>query len=162
MRTRAQIEDEIRAQLPQIRERSRLAAEIEPRAAAAWYDPVRDLVMIQLTSGSVVGIRRSEGRGLENATAAQLGAVEVDPGGEGLHWEELDADISVPGIIYRVLGIRRWAASWSASEAGSRTSSRKAAAARANGAKGGRPRRGAEAKAPEEPLSEPPTRKRAA
>jgi hypothetical protein len=96
--------------------------------------------MVQVKSGPVFGFSPSGEPDLRQATADQLAAVEVFPGGEGLHWEELDADISVPGLIWDLFGVEKWAAYWSARKAGSRTSARKAAAARQNGAKGGRPR----------------------
>ena len=57
-------------------------------------------------------------------------------GGEGLGWEEMDSHISVPGIMFDLLNVRGWYAKW----LGSATSEAKAAAARENGKKGGRPR----------------------
>jgi hypothetical protein len=56
--------------------------------------------------------------------------------GYGLHWEALDVDLSIPGLIAGIFGTR----SYMARRAGQATSPAKAAAARANGAKGGRPR----------------------
>jgi len=57
--------------------------------------------------------------------------------GYGLHWEDLDVDLSVPGLLSGLLGT----AGYMAGRAGRSTSPAKAAAARANGARGGRPRR---------------------
>jgi len=68
--------------------------------------------------------------------------VEVSPGGSGLHWEALDIDLSVPGPLLSSLG-RAQQRSELARLAGRTTSRLKAAAARANGAKGGRPRKAA-------------------
>lgn len=59
--------------------------------------------------------------------------------GYGLHWEELDVDLSLPGLMAGIFGTR----TWMARRAGQATSAAKAAAARANGAKGGRPRKAA-------------------
>jgi len=110
---------------------------VEPRAVKAWYDAKRNLVMFQVRNGCVFGFPPSEGMGLETATPEQLARVDPDFwGGEALHWEELDADISVPGIMFDLLNVRGWYAKWM----GSATSEAKAAAARANGKKGGRPR----------------------
>src|SRR3546814_11474946 len=75
-------------------------------------------------------------QGLEGATDDQLAAVEILGQGYGLHWEALDADLSVPGLMAGLLGTK----AWMARRAGQATSAAKAAAARANGAKGGRPR----------------------
>jgi hypothetical protein len=76
-------------------------------------------------------------QGLNQATAEQLGEVEIIGAGYGLHWEALDLDYSVPGLVSGVFGT----AKWMAARAGRTVSPAKAAAARANGAKGGRPRK---------------------
>ena len=68
-----------------------------------------------------------------------IAAVEVLPQGRGLHWEALDVDISLPGLVNGIFGTRAYMARF----AGQSTSPAKAAAARANGAKGGRPRKAA-------------------
>jgi predicted butyrate kinase (DUF1464 family) len=57
-----------------------------------------------------------------------------------LHWEDLDADLSVPGLLLSSIG-RSERLSELARLAGRAKSPAKAAAARANGAKGGRPRK---------------------
>jgi len=125
--------------------RHRYEERVEPRAVRAWYDAERDLVMFELKNGCVFGFPSREGQGLENATPEQIAQVEATLwGGEALHWEELDADISVPGIMFDLLNVRAWYAKWM----GSATSPAKAAAARENGKKGGRPRTKAPAAKP--------------
>jgi hypothetical protein len=49
-------------------------------------------------------------QGLENATDAQLSRVEILGVGFGLHWEELDADVSVEGLLAGRFGSRRYMA----------------------------------------------------
>lgn len=58
-------------------------------------------------------------------------------GGFGLHWETLDLEHAEPGLVNGVFGT----AKWMAARAGRATSPAKAAAARENGRKGGRPRK---------------------
>jgi hypothetical protein len=96
--------------------------------------------MIELTSGYVLGFPVQTVPALRKASVAQLAAVEVTPGGGGLHWEELDADLSVAGLLLSSVG-RRQKVSELARLAGQTKTTAKAAAARANGAKGGRPRK---------------------
>lgn len=59
--------------------------------------------------------------------------------GYGLHWDALDTDLSVPGLLVGLFGTK----SFMARHAGRATSPAKAGAARANGAKGGGPRKAA-------------------
>ena len=117
-------------------EAARLA---EPRAAAVRYDRQLDRVVVELTNGCTFAFPPRLAQGLETATADELAQVEVLGTGSGLHWEALDADLSVPRLLTGLFGT----ASHMARRAGRVTSPAKAAAARANGAKGGRPRRSA-------------------
>jgi hypothetical protein len=133
MLTEAEIWEKVRA----AQARGKQDHLIEPWAVKAWYDDAANLVMVQIRNGCVFGFPPREGQGIENATPEQLARVSIEPsGGEAVHWEELDADISVPGIMFDLLNVRGWYAKWM----GSATSEAKAAAARENGKKGGRPR----------------------
>lgn len=78
--------------------------------------------------------------GMKAATPDQLAGVEIAGAGSGLHWEALDVDLSVPALMAGSFGTKAWMREL-ARRAGSVTSPAKAAAARANGAKGGRPRK---------------------
>jgi hypothetical protein len=96
--------------------------------------------MMELSSGIIFGFPASSIPALAKATPAQLVAVELSPGGGGLHWEQLDADLSVPGLLLSAIG-RSQKLTELARLAGQTKSFAKAAASRENGAKGGRPRR---------------------
>jgi hypothetical protein len=88
----------------------------EPRAVRAEYDAERGVVMIQLRSGCWFGFPPTADPYLRDATPEQLAQVEVW-WGDGLHWEELDADISVPGVIFHELDVPAWAPRWLATSA---------------------------------------------
>jgi hypothetical protein len=126
------LDDEIDAALA----RGRHARVSEPRAAAARYDPKLGRMIVDLTNGCTFAFPPHLAQGLETATDDQLSQVEILGNGYGLHWEALDADLSVPGLLAGLFGSQ----AYMARRAGQATSPAKAAAARANGAKGGRPR----------------------
>ena len=125
------------AQIGAALERGRAVRPEEPRAATAHYDRGLDRVVVELTNGCTFAFPPRLAQGLEAATADQLAQVEVLGAGGGLHWEALDTDLSVPGLLAGLFGTK----AYMARHAGRATSPAKAAAARANGAKGGRPRR---------------------
>lgn len=118
-------------------DRGRTVRQQEPRAATAQYDRQLDRVVVELTNGCTFAFPPRLAQGLETATPDQLAQVEVLGAGGGLHWEALDADLSVPGLLAGLFGTR----AYMARHAGQATSPAKAAAARTNGAKGGRPRK---------------------
>lgn len=110
------------------------------RAVAAHYDVRTGRVMLELSSGCLFGFPARAIPALAQATPEELAAVQLSPGGGALHWEGLDADLSIPGLLLasveRPERLRELARL-----AGRTRSPAKAAAARANGAKGGRPRK---------------------
>ncbi len=120
-------------------ERGRLARLQEPRAASARYDARSGRVVVELTNGCTFAFPPRLARGLEAASADQLARIEILGAGYGLHWDDLDADLSVPGLLAGLLGTR----AHMARQAGRASSAAKAAASRANGAKRGRPRKAA-------------------
>lgn len=120
-------------------ERGRLAAAGEPRAAAVRYDRKLRRVVVELTNGCTFAFPPHLAQGLEHATEEELETVEILGAGYGLHWEALDADFTVPGLLAGIFGTK----AYMARRAGQATSPAKAAAARANGMKGGRPRKSA-------------------
>jgi hypothetical protein len=128
------------AALAAARRRSAVADQAEPCASAARYDAQSGRIVVDLTYGCVFAFPARALEGLAQASAADLAAVEITAAGLGLHWEALDADFTVPGLIMGLFGTRAWMAREQARRAGATTSPVKAAAARENGRKGGRPR----------------------
>jgi len=112
-----------------------------PRAVSAHYDRASGRVVVELSSRIAVSFRPVDTQGLEHAKAADLAAIELSPSGFGIHFPRLDADLYVPALLEGFLGSRKWMAARLGEAGGKSRSGAKKAAARANGLKGGRPRR---------------------
>lgn len=121
--------------------RGRAALESEPRATAARYSRKTGRVTVDLANGCAYVFPADLVQDLSEASPDELADVEVDGVGFNLHWPKLDADVYVPALVAGVFGTKDWISKAMARQAGRKTSSAKAAAARANGAKGGRPRK---------------------
>lgn len=112
---------------------------VGPRAVAARYDTATGRIEIDLDNGCLFAFPAELGQGLRGASPEQLTEVEVDPAGD-LHWETLDVDMHTTYALQGLFGSKRWMREL-ARELGRIKSPAKAAAARANGRKGGRPRK---------------------
>jgi hypothetical protein len=70
---------------------------IEPAAIRAWAE--ERMIYIELTDGRIVGFPADRFKLLSRATDEQLAKVQLRLNGFALRWEELDEDITVPGIV---------------------------------------------------------------
>jgi Protein of unknown function (DUF2442) len=112
-----------------------------PTATAARYDRRTGRLVIDLSSGLSIAFRPRDAQGFEQAKPEQLTKIEISPSGLGLHFPAIDAEIYLPGLLEGFLGSRRWMAAQLGKAGGSATSRAKAAAVRANGKLGGRPKK---------------------
>lgn len=110
-------------------------------AARAGYDARSKRLRIELVSGVGVSIPVAMIQGLNHVPVAVIRDVRVDGGGYGLHWPSLDLDLAVPDLIAGCFGSRTWMSAL-ARRGGAAKSAAKQRAARENGRKGGRPRKG--------------------
>jgi hypothetical protein len=69
----------------------------EPAAVRAWTEG--RTVFVELHDGRIVGFPSNRFRRLANATEEQLANLRLEVNGYALRWEELDEDITVPGIV---------------------------------------------------------------
>ena len=133
-------DEEFERQFAQATERGERRLQTEPRARSAHYDTRHGRVVIELTNGCVFMFPARLAQGLRNASARELGEIEIMAHGVALRWPKLDADFTVAGIVSGIFGTRAWMAELGR-RGGSVTSEAKAAAVRENGRKGGRPRK---------------------
>lgn len=109
-------------------------------AERVGFDAATQRIVLDLRRGLTLLIAPEMLGELDGATTDQLANVLLLPGGLALEWPDLDVDISVPGLLVDLIGTGPLL-----SEVGKRgrgkTSALKAKASRANGAKGGRPRK---------------------
>lgn len=80
-------------------ERGRLLFETEPHAKAARYDRKSKRMILELTNGATFAFSPQLVQGLGDATPEQLEDIEISGQGYGLHWEALDVDYSVGGLL---------------------------------------------------------------
>jgi hypothetical protein len=114
----------------------------EPRVIEADYKPGPglNLLILKLSNGQRRAIPIENIQGLQNATKAQIAQVKITGNGTGLHWPTLDVDHYIPNLLRDVYGTRQWMAEIGR-RGGATISPAKRKSARANGRKGGRPRK---------------------
>lgn len=133
------IKKEMRANFARASRAGRRVARIEPRAAGVEYRAREHVLRIELTNGAALTLPVKLIPELRKASSRHIREVEILGRGGGLHFETLDLDLSVPGLFSSVFAGPEWLAELGR-VGGRKSSAAKAAAARRNGRKGGRPR----------------------
>lgn len=67
------------------------------RARRAWVE--NGWICVRLDDDREIRFPAEKSRRLRGGTPEQLARLEIICGGEGLHWPELDEDLSVQGIL---------------------------------------------------------------
>jgi hypothetical protein len=112
-----------------------------PLAVSVRYDRRRDRVIVSLNTGLELAFPPKLAEGLQDAAPADLADIEVSPSGFGIHFPKLDAQLYLPALLKGVFGSKKWMAAQLGAAGGRSRSRAKAAAARANGKRGGRPQK---------------------
>ena len=110
-----------------------------PRAVTAAYNRKTKTISVEMNNGASFSFPPHLAQFLEDGKPTQWADVQVSPMGTGLHWPQLDADLSIQGLLEGLFGSHAWLKAHAA-RAGGVKSEAKAMAARLNGAKGGRPK----------------------
>jgi hypothetical protein len=114
-----------------------------PIPASVRFDAVSERVIVEFTNGASFLFPARAVEGLQDASPHQLTDVEL-LGETGLHWESLDVDYTIAGLMNGIFGTRAFMESRyreALRRGGQSRSEAKIAASRANGAKGGRPKK---------------------
>jgi hypothetical protein len=69
----------------------------EPTAIRAWVEG--RTIYLELTDGRIIGFPADRFKILKKASAEELQEVSLRLNGFALRWENLDEDITVPGIV---------------------------------------------------------------
>ncbi len=109
-----------------------------PIPVAVRFDRATERIVVDFVNGATFLVPARALEGLENATIDELAEVEL-LGETGLHWESLDVDYTIQGLMAGIFGSRVFMDAQR--RGGQSRSPAKVAASRANGAKGGRPRK---------------------
>ena len=70
---------------------------LEPIGLRAWAEG--RTIYVELRDGRVIAFPADRFHRLSQATNEQLAKVQLEVNGYALRWEELDEDITVPGIV---------------------------------------------------------------
>lgn len=128
------------AELNQAKQRWEAERAQRPIPVSVRFDMPSGRIVVEFTNGAAFMVPARSLEGLADASDEQLAEVEL-LGETGLHWERLDVDYSISGLMSGVFGSRAFMEAQR--KGGQSKSPAKVAASRANGAKGGRPRKSA-------------------
>jgi Protein of unknown function (DUF2442) len=71
--------------------------EVEPAAIRVWVE--KRIVFLELVDGRIVGFPADRFRILSKASDAELQGVQLELNGSALRWEQIDEDLTVPGVV---------------------------------------------------------------
>ncbi len=78
------------------------AADTEVKATRAWYED--GWVCVRLADEREVRFPAAKNRRLRKGASEQIARIELICDGTGLHWPELDEDLSVAGVLEGRIG----------------------------------------------------------
>lgn len=104
------------------------------------YDPATERIVVQLANGADFSLPVSIIPRVARATEEERADVAPSTTEPGIRWDALDLEIYVPLLMAMLIGEDAWKRA-AGRQLGSITSAAKARASRANGAKGGRPKK---------------------
>jgi hypothetical protein len=98
----------IQSQIDQVRETAIIADSLEPRAELVYYDYEQKKIVLNLKNGCCFLFSPDLVQGLADEDEKLIAEVEITPSKEGLHWEILDVDLSIPALLMGMFGTKKW------------------------------------------------------
>jgi Protein of unknown function (DUF2442) len=132
-------EEAIQAQIQKAKAAWVELASAEPYAESVEFECQSAQFTIRLSNGVYFIFPSSLIQEIVEASPNDLADVHLSANGNSIHWDKLDVDFSISGLIARILGSKISLAELGR-QGGKQTSIAKAEAAKQNGKKGGRPR----------------------
>lgn len=88
-----------------------MSAELsKPRAESVSYDRSSGRVVVHLTNRCRFEFPARLVQGLEHASDKEVAAVRTIGCGSGLHWEKMDVDLSIAGLLSGIFGTKKYMA----------------------------------------------------
>lgn len=106
---------------------------------SARFDAATGLINVDFSNGCSFSFPARLAQGLEEASPEALAEVEILGEGYGLHWEKLDVDLSISGLLAGLFGAKAFMDRQRAARVGASISQANAEAAQQNGRRFGRP-----------------------
>ncbi len=131
-------DQQIEAQINAAIDRQSKIDAVEPRANKVICEAGR--ITLNFNNGATFSFLAKSVEAIASLTPEILATVTLTPSGKGLRWDEPDIDLSIQGLLLGIFGSIVWMREIAA-KGGSSTSKKKQAASRANGKKGGRPKK---------------------
>ncbi|HEY1395080.1 DUF2442 domain-containing protein [Roseateles sp.] len=141
MRIKAQLVDDVPVTEDGMRRAVATRQSRTPQAVSVQFLPSRQSLLIGFADQSAIALPIVKFPELDALDPAELDRLAIGFGGQALCLEEKDMHISIQGMIAASDSLMGLAASMVAASNGRRISAAKSEAARANGRKGGRPRK---------------------
>lgn len=101
-------DEEFERQFAEATKRGEEALRTEPQAKSAIYDRASNRLVIEMKNSTTLIVPCNVMQGLRDADPELIAEVELMPRGAALHWERLDQDFSVAGLLAGRFGTKRW------------------------------------------------------
>ena len=101
-------DEELKAQFAKATQNGERAMRDEPNARSVYYDRSSNRIIIDLKNGATFIVPCELLQGLADASPDDIALVELGPRGAALHWQKLDVDFSIEGLMSGRFGTKSW------------------------------------------------------